>query len=152
VAVAALLISIVAILVAGAAAWFSRRQAVAQEASHHRQSAPTIELELDYARRPEVLLVSHRAGPDLESIELEVVPRSDGSRPIESLAARGSEIAAQRRLSLGALRAGESLEVIPSISATSSGPVNIRVECHPSRGHPWILVREVVVKPEPQIF
>src|SRR5437899_157177 len=75
-AAAALTISLVALVVAGASALFAWRQALVAEARDHRDRTPNLSLMVEPLPGDPTagdLVVSHMDGPDLDRVEVEIV-------------------------------------------------------------------------------
>src|SRR5450759_3032046 len=78
--VAALVLSILALVVACASAWFTRRQAAAVEAQAHQSSTPDIDITLKpLADHAGDLVLTHVKGPDLDRVALEIIRPPMGS-------------------------------------------------------------------------
>jgi hypothetical protein len=172
-AVAALVLSVVAILVAGASAWYTRRQAVSTEgarriegARRHDELRPVLVAEYVGAsdtrdgQRPGVKLTNH--GPiDLDRVDVEVIPAhraheaaikgiydysTDGTTPVHET---------------GRLRRGESwtFDVIPTQDTVDGGHLldrggaaQFRCTCQSAEYEPWVTIVSVDFPGAPWVY
>lgn len=173
-AFAALIVSVVAALLAGASAFYTRRQAAAAEGTRrieaerrHRDLAPVVVAKYVDASdtrdqvRPGVLL-TNRGPLDLDRVEVQAVPpprvtdraidgifdpRTGGTTPVHET---------------GPLRRGESwtaLEVIPAVTEVDGGhqlerggTVSFRCTCYAAGEDPWTVVVDVDFPGTPWVY
>ena len=156
--VAALAVSIVALMVAVGSAWFTRRQAAATEHLRdqgqiraHREATPALEVVIGtrYSNRVPLNITNH--GPaDLDGLKVKFpgVARSDG-------AAVGFDIGEgpyTPSVDLGPLPLGgvRGLELVMS-SPSEGGPTNLIIEAS-AGGDVWRVTKRVEVDVPPQVW
>jgi hypothetical protein len=159
VTVAALLISIIAILVSIASVWYTRRAAVAAEQTAridasdasdadywHAQLAPEIEgqyVSADSTRSgvwPAIRLTNKRPF-DLDRVDVETVPAHRSQRVVKGFYDYGTDGPVHSQ-STGPMRLAESwtLEVVPELDEEGNdrgGTLTLRCTCHASGHPPW---------------
>jgi hypothetical protein len=172
-AVAALVLSIVAALIAGLSAWYTRRQAVSAEdvrrietGRRHDELLPGlvgVYIEAGETRdgqRPGVRLTNQ--GPlDLDRVDVEVVPahRADEAVVEGIYDHRSGETAAVHET--GRVRRGESwtfeviparYEVEPGHELDRGGTAVFRCTCFTAGHEPWVVIVSVDFPASPWIF
>jgi hypothetical protein len=173
-AVAALVLSIVAILVAAVSAFYTRQQAAAAEGTRRieagrRHSELTPVLEAAYVDREDTrdqvrpgVLLTNRGPLDLDRVELQVVPspRADDAAIKGIYDPRTGGTATTHET--GPLRRGESwtaLEVIPAVYVVEGGTeldrggtARFRCTCYVADEDPWTVVVDVDLPDTPRIY
>jgi hypothetical protein len=174
VAVAALIVSIVALLVAAASGFYARQQARSAEgtrrieaARRHGELTPVLDASYVEARstrekaRPAVLL-TNRGPLDLDRIEVSAIPppRADDAVIKGIYDPRTGPTATLHET--GPLRRGESwtaLEVIPAVDVVEGGhelerggTVSFRCTCYGGGEEPWTIVVDVDFPATPWVW
>jgi hypothetical protein len=171
-AVAALVLSVVAVLLAAASAWFTRRQAVSAEgvrgiemARRHDELHPSLsgeyvdDSDTREEQRPGVKLTNH--GPlDLDRVDVAVIPANRAHEAaiegIYDYRTRGTAPAHET----GILRRGESwvFEVIPARDVVEGqevyrgGTARFRCTCRAAGHESWDCIVSVEFPGTPQVF
>jgi hypothetical protein len=172
--VAALVLSIVAILVAGISAYYTRQQAAAAEGTRvleagrrHQELAPVLEAtyvppeDTRSQVRPGVVL-TNRGPLDLDRVEVQAVPPPrTGEAAIEGIYDPATDGRATTH-ETGPLRRGESwtaLEVIPAVQTVEGGvelnrggTASFRCTCYVAGEDPWTVVIRVNFPATPWVW
>lgn len=172
-AIAAFILSAVAVFIALASANYTRRQAITAEDTRaieadrrHTELAPRLQAEyipadrMRNGERPGVRL-TNRGSLDLERIVVEMVPAPrTGEAALEGIydPLTDGPTAVQET---GRLRPGDAwtaLEVIPAMEDMSpgqrvrGGPASFRCTCYASGHQPWTVVVDVEFPGQPRVF
>ncbi len=170
-AIAAFILSILAIGIATASAWYTRRQAISTEgvqrteaARRHDELQPVLIGEYVQAsdtrdgQRPWVKL-TNRGPLDLDRVEVQAIPahRADEAA-IEGIYDHGTGETATVHES-GPIRRGEpwTFDVIPArdlvdgVNLERGGTASFRCACHAAGNEPWVVIVSVDFPATPRI-
>jgi hypothetical protein len=173
-AIAALVLSVLAILIAGASAYYTRQQAAAAEGTRvieagrrHRDLTPVLHAtyvateDTRSKERPSVLL-TNRGPLDLDRVEVQLIPpaRADNAA-VEGIydPATGGRATTHET---GPLRHGESwtaLEVIPAVQVVDDGTeldrggtASFRCNCYAAGEDSWTILVDVDLPATPWVW
>jgi hypothetical protein len=153
VAVIAVVISVLALLFSAAAVKYTRDQARSAGAQLHRDRTPNVDAAVEFSYGDQTagtLVVTHVDGPDLDSVEIEIVVPGGSSvdLPVPSFGP-GKQTKVRK---LGSLRQGgiERVSVILNAAQPDTAAV-FRFTCRRGREEPWVITRRVVPDWPPSI-
>jgi hypothetical protein len=146
IAVVALVISVLALLASAAAAKYARDQAGSAAAQLHRDQTPKLEADVEFSDGDQTagtLVVRHIEGPDLDSVDIEIVV--PGGPPIDLPVPTFGPGNHTKRANRGPLPQGATERVGVILNATHPDTAAVfRFTCHRVGDKPWVITRRVV--------
>jgi hypothetical protein len=153
IAVIALVISVLALLASAAAAKYTRDQARSAGTQLHRDQTPDLNIGVEFSDGDPIagtLVIRHTEGPDLDSVEIEIVV--PGGPPVDLPVPTFGPGNHTKTASLGVLRQGATERVGVILNATHPDTAAVfRFTCHRAGEEPWIITRSVVPDWPPSI-